>query len=329
MLIPRSLALPRPHLGRTLRHYSDRIGLRRLREATDAARRRWIAASGRRALAGGAREGRRYLTALPHQFCGIGHASSEWNTAWQWAPLLGLEHVNTPMREPWAAFLGYGAESRTWHDVIRTERPLIVRLPYVRWGGRPYAWRDLCTLVDGIRSSRNLLFVLADGQNSFDQTANGAQQREAFERYGRWRHLPEHREEGRLNIAVHIRRGDVAAMKARGEGNWRERYVEPDWFAGVMARVAEEHSGKRPLFHLYSQGSPEEFADLSRSFTVKLHLTDGEQECLLNMVRADVLILSPSGFSYLAGILSKGCKIARSPWWHHLPSDRDWTLLTK
>jgi hypothetical protein len=95
-----------------------------------------------------------------------------------------------------------------------------------------------------------------------------------------------------------------------------------------MRHVLDEHRDKRPLFHLYSQGQPDEFADLSRDFDLRLHLDAGEQECLLNMSRADVLVMSPSGFSYLAAILSQGHKIARVPWWHHLPQGTGWTLLT-
>ena len=104
-------------------------------------------------------------------------------------------------------------------------------------------------------------------------------------------------------------------------------FVEPDWFAGVMAMILDEHRGERPLFHVYSQGRAEEFADLGRRFDLRLHLEAGDQETLLNMSRADVLVMSPSGFSYLAAILGEGRKIARTPWWHHLPQGGNWTLI--
>jgi hypothetical protein len=83
-------------------------------------------------------------------------------------------------------------------------------------------------VVDQIRSPRPLLFVLADGKNCFDQTISAAQLREAFRTHGHghWQYLPDHREKGRLNVAVHIRRGDVTEMKQRASGNWRERYID-------------------------------------------------------------------------------------------------------
>ena len=256
-LIPRSLRLPPPFRGRTIRYFADKAPpLKACRLWSEDAWRGWVAARGRRQLEAGRTEGRRFLTAISAHFCGIGHS-----------------------------------------------------------------W------TDSIRSPRNLLFVLADGQNCRDQTAHVAQQRADFLAHGRWQHLPVHHEPGRLNVALHIRRGDVAAMKSRDQGNWRLRFLGLDWFAGVLATVLENHRAERPLFHVYSQGQPDDFADLGRGFDLRLHLDAGDQESLFNMSRADVLALSPSTFSFLAAILSQGHKIARIPWWHHLPEQSDWTLL--
>lgn len=328
-VIPRSLQLPEPYRGRTIRWLVDRgPGLRACRLWWEEARRRRLARRGRRSLAAGQREGRRFLAAIPATFCGIGHSASEWNTAYQWAPRLGLEFVNVPLAEPWRSFLGFGGSAPTWDDVVPASRPLVVRLPRVPWSEGVDSCGLIAPVIDAIRSPRDLMFVLADGQNCHDHTVNADRLRADFLGCGRWQHLPDHREPGRLNVAVHVRRGDVAAMKARDEGNWRERFVAPDWFARIMERVCDEHRGERPFFHVYSQGAAEEFADLARRFDLRLHLDAGEQESLLNMSRADVLVMSPSGFSYLAAILSTGRKIARIPWWHHLPRDDGWTLLT-
>ena len=286
-----------------------------------------MAARGRRQLEAGRTEGRRFLTAISAHFCGIGHSWTEWNTAYQWAHRLGLEFVNLPLPEPWASFLGLAATAPTWRQIVEDDRPLVVRLPYVAWGEGIDSCRLIEPVIDSIRSPRNLLFVLADGQNCRDQTAHVAQQRADFLAHGRWQHLPVHHEPGRLNVALHIRRGDVAAMKSRDQGNWRLRFLGLDWFAGVMATVLENHRAERPLFHVYSQGQPDDFADLGRGFDLRLHLDAGDQESLFNMSRADVLALSPSTFSFLAAILSQGHKIARIPWWHHLPEQSDWTLL--
>ena len=57
---------------------------------------------------------------------------------------------------------------------------------------------------------------------------------------------------------------------------------------------------------------------------VTYHFNEDELASFNNIVLADILILSPSGFSYLAAIISYGLKIARNPWWHYIPEDNEW-----
>lgn len=329
MRIPRTFRLPAVHRWRVVRHYVDKIpGGRLTRCGIEAAWRDRIARHGTRLLRRGQAEGRRLLTALPHQLSGIGHSSSEWNTAYLWAADLGLTFVNTPMPGGWNRLLGFGAGALTYDEVMARWRPTVVRLPYVEWNGpaaRPLEL--LCPVVDTIRSADPLLFVLADGQNAYDQTPNAARLRSEFLAHGGWRDIPLHAEAGRTNVAVHVRRGDVAAMKQRGIGGWETRYVHGDWFLQIMQSVAAQPGMAGVVFHIYSQGSRDEFTHFTAAGDCRFHLDCSEYECFVNMVFADVLVMSPSGFSYLAGLLSTGRKIARVPWWHHLPDDPNWTLV--
>jgi hypothetical protein len=237
-----------------------------------------------------------------------------------------LEFVNTPLQEPWGSFLGFGAKATNYSEIVRNEDPIILRLPYGNSSKAHDPFPAIAALVASIHSPHPLLFVLADGQNCYDHTTNAAQLRNDFFNYGNWRHLRDFREPGRLNIAVHIRRGDVTRMKERKTGNWRERYVETDWFERMMSELNSKTQSPPPLFHIFSNGVADEFAALSRRFDSRLHLNASDQESLLNMSTADVLIMSPSGFSYLAAILGKGRRIARVPWWHHIPCGPGWTL---
>jgi hypothetical protein len=328
-MIPRSLAIASPYRGRSLRFFLGKVpGWKRCHEILSARTRRRVTADGRRRLEAGEPEGRRFLAAIPHQFCGIGHSFCEWNTARQWSGRLGMEFVNVPLASPWAVFLGFGAQAPVWHDLRRLPRLRIVRLPYADWSGSADAFGNTRRIIETVRSPDPLLFVLADGQNEFDHTVNTAQLRQEFLDHGDWRVIPDHRVPGRLNVAVHIRRGDVAAMKARGDGNWNERFLGLDWFERVMASiVAEQQDGAVPVFHLYSQGTPADFIDFGSGLDVVYHLNVDDRETLFNMIQAEMLVMSPSGFSYLAAILSTGRKIARVPWWHHLPEAEGWLLL--
>jgi hypothetical protein len=42
------------------------------------------------------------------------------------------------------------------------------------------------------------------------------------------------------------------------------------------------------------------------------------------MATADVLLTSPSSFSFNAGLVNPGIKLARSPWWHEIPQGDGW-----
>jgi hypothetical protein len=75
------------------------------------------------------------LTGLSCQLCGVGHSSSEWNTAYQGASRLGLEFINTALPERWDSFLRFGAEAPTHQEFMQREKPVVIRLPYIKWGG--------------------------------------------------------------------------------------------------------------------------------------------------------------------------------------------------
>lgn len=329
MRFPRTLRIPAVHQWRVARHYIDKMpGGELLRCGFEAYQRNRVARRGIRLLSQGQPEGPRFLTALPHQLSGIGHSSSEWNTAYIWAENLGLTFVNTPMPGVWSRLLGFGADAMTFDQAMTRWRPTVVRLPYVEWNGasaRPL--EQLRPVIDAIRSPEPLLFVLADGQNTYDHTPNAEQLRNEFRAHGAWQGFPLHAKAGRTNVAVHIRRGDVAAMRDSAHPDWETRYVPQDWFHKVLTSLAQEIREQQLLFHIYSQGSYDEFSQFASIGECKFHLGCDEYETFINMVFADILVMSPSGFSYLAGLLSEGRKIARTPWWHHLPDSPDWTLI--
>lgn len=323
--IPRSLAIGPPYRGRTIRSLirSKIPGGKKLLDAYFLVRARRISSAGSHRLASGRPEGRRFITAIPHPFCGIGHSHAEWHTAFQWASILHLEFVHVPLKDRWNGFFGATALP-DFHDVLRQQKPLVIRLPYAKWSYGEDALAKIAPFVGSIRSHRNLLFVLADGQNTFDHITHAGRFREQFERRGEWQSLPLHHLEGKLNVAVHLRRGDVVGMAAERSSNWNQRFVSEEYFVKIMEEVKAVAESRDVCFHIYSQGALEDFPLVRDRNDCVFHLNADEKETLLNMARASVLIMSPSGFSYLAAMLSTGLKIARYPWWHHLPENSQW-----
>jgi hypothetical protein len=326
--IPRSLAIAQPYRGRTIRSIirSKVPGGRILFDAYWRKKGDRVNRKGRKVLALGKPEGRRFMTAIPHPFCGIGHSHSEWHAAFQWAPLLDLEFVHIPLKVHWDKFFGLENLPR-YKAIIREFNPIILRVPYAAWSRGADAFPAIRSFIEGVRSDRNLLFVLADGQNAYDHITHAGAFKTLFESKGDWQHLPLHKEAGKVNVAVHLRRGDVAQMAAAKSSNWNERYVPEEWFVGVMDELRTQFAGSDRVFHIYSQGTEEDFPLTRNRPDIMFHLDAGEEETLLNMAKADVLVMSPSGFSYLAAMLSEGLKVARYPWWHWIPEGNNWFRL--
>jgi hypothetical protein len=129
-----------------------------------------------------------------------------------------------------------------------------------------------------------------------------------------------HGEPGKVNIAVHIRRGDVAR-----EGDNSIRYTDSCLILSVIARVRTVLDELRlpSTVSVYSDGRESEFAEF-RSREMRLHLNECPFTTFHNLVSADILVMAKSSFSYAAAILSRGIKIYE-PFWHG--PMKDWLIL--
>ena len=178
-------------------------------------------------------------------------------------------------------------------------------------------------------------------------------------------------------IAIHIRRGDALA---RGGKESEKRTFENSYFASIMKQLecCATEAGVKVAFHVISEGTPGDFADLTSQFpNLELHLSTPSSNInhragltprqrnmsrvprnqhLLNrrmtgaamekmkqmrarrdgitsdaaatitaaeafqlLVSADVLVMSKSAFSYLAGLYSNGIKVFPPQMWWDMP----------
>ncbi|MGH6991011.1 MAG: hypothetical protein ACREE3_14020, partial [Stellaceae bacterium] len=95
-----------------------------------------------------------------------------------------------------------------------------------------------------------------------------------------------------------------------------ERFTED----GVILRTLDEIAAVcRDLnlayrVDLYSSGDAASFTTF-RAHRANLHVNDDVFASFDNLVRADVLMMAKSSFSYVAGMLSEGIKLYE-PFWH-------------
>lgn len=115
----------------------------------------------------------------------------------------------------------------------------------------------------------------------------------------------------RVNIAVHIRRGDVSPTRNP------ERFTSNDNVTKSI--LAASHivlsAGLVPSVTIYSQGDPDEFSDIVKATECGLCLDADPLDTLRKMADSDLLIMSKSSLSFLAAFLCNGV-VVYEPFWH-------------
>jgi hypothetical protein len=122
-------------------------------------------------------------------------------------------------------------------------------------------------------------------------------------------------DDGRVQIAVHLRRGDVGSS-----GRFSERFTADEVVLSRVHRILEAVGSERATVRLFSQGSPDDF----RAFTalgVHLHLDEDVFVTFHHFVQSDLLFVAKSSFSYLGGVIGGKVCICE-PFWH--PSLPGW-----
>ena len=119
-----------------------------------------------------------------------------------------------------------------------------------------------------------------------------------------------------LNIAFHIRRGDVNQADIA-------RFTDNERILSTLQTITYHLNQKEIAYKLsiYSQGKKEDFGNLSSLAT--LYLNGNVFEDFHHLVKADVLFMAKSSFSYSAALLSDGL-IVYEPFWH--PPLNEWLL---
>jgi hypothetical protein len=270
-----------------------------------------------------------YVGSLAHRSAGIGHALAEWNTGLLLAEALGVEFAHSPVNSPWEEFLGFGRGCPLVGELWRSRNVAKVRLPLVDWND-PLLVQKFHDLVFSHPVAGPTLFVLFTGQNSAIQHTTAATLRSRyFENRRAQPPIPSHRRPNAINVSVHVRRRNALDMKNptvhdMNSAAYASRYVDIGYFKDLMTAIVDACHGAAVVFNVYSQGSPEKFRELSERFDAYLHLDASETETFHNLATADILITSPSSFSFKAGMICPGLKLARYPWWHEVPNNSEW-----
>jgi hypothetical protein len=115
---------------------------------------------------------------------------------------------------------------------------------------------------------------------------------------------------GKKSIAVHIRRGDVSNSENA------KRFTDNSEVLKRLERIISEMDEPRERLDIrvYSQGDESDFREFAR-MGASLHINEDVFSTLHALVCADVLVMSKSSMSYVAGVLSEGV-VVYEPFWH-------------
>ena len=110
---------------------------------------------------------------------------------------------------------------------------------------------------------------------------------------------------GKINIAVHVRRPNLNDCRSEGTDT-------PDtYYLNIINHIRKKYTGKDILFHIYSQGDLQPYI----SEDTILHKDEDMFTTFKGLVAADVLVTSASSFSYVAALLNNR-EIYYKPFWH-------------
>jgi len=104
-------------------------------------------------------------------------------------------------------------------------------------------------------------------------------------------------EKERINVAVHVRRGDIVNQRPI------VRWMPDSHYLKVMNTIRKIHP--KAKFYVYSEGKAKNFKKFQAN-DVELHLDEDIKATFHALVTADILITSKGAFSYTAALLSEG-----------------------
>lgn len=261
-----------------------------------------------------------YVCNVPHQFCGVGHSTSEWNAGFMLSQRYKLNFIHVPLPEPWEDFFGWG-KGELGYDSAKGFKK--VRLPLIPFKSNVDCVERLAYLISRHKIKGKTLFILGDNQNAYDQTASGERLRKKYEDNLAWQRANIHKQNGILTIAVHLRKGDILNT----EKDTAKRYINAAWMADIVSSVV--HVLNAPVqINVYSQGLTDEDKKAFSHFG-SVDYFDNVDPCetFHNLLISDVLIMSRSGFSYLAAYMGRQLVVAPPKFWHCIPKDDRWVQI--
>lgn len=267
-----------------------------------------------------------YLAARPNPGAGIGHQMANWIAGYWYAKKWNLRFAHIPFASrQWEEFLGFGVDEYSLSEV-RKKGWKIRRIPLFH--EKKQQEEELIKNIISSYTGQKIVFLCEQDQFYRDQYGVMTEIQQKFADapsrcHDRIQYSPVN-----LNIAIHVRRGDI--LLDPNNPNLVMRYLSNDYFDKVLSETISHFSAtsKKPIhIYFFSQGSPQDYPEFEKFENLHWCLDMSAQDSFLHMVNADILITSKSSFSYKPALLNKnGIKICPQNFWHGYPETPDWIM---
>jgi hypothetical protein len=266
-----------------------------------------------------------YYTARPNLGAGIGHQMANWIAGYWFAKQFGLNYAHSPFSsKKWEDFLGFHINEVKVAVLIKNGYKKVL-LPLFD----EYNTHEVEIQKKIIESYNHTKVVFIAEQDQFYKDQFGV----ADILKNKFFSSPS-RNNDRLiydpklmNIAIHIRRGDIVIGQHNKNPNLLLRWQENDYFVNVLRNVLANLKTEKPIaIYLFSQGEIDDFVEFNQFDNLQFCLDLSPIDSFLYMVYADILITSKSSFSYKPALLNNGLKVCPKDFWHGYPQTNDWVM---
>lgn len=277
-----------------------------------------------------------YFTQVPNEGAGIGHQMANYIGGYHYSEIYGVPHAYSGFKDKiWDNFFGFGEGEVTVQE-LKKQGYKLRRIPYFD------EVKDAKLIQNIIASYQGKKIILQTELDQFYQKQYEVipHIKKKFEDATARKQEPKLYDSSKINIAVHIRRGDIVAGQTTGEETLTKRWLTNDYYENVVSNLCKvikegqlDNLGiprdKEIVLYLFSQGDPKDYQVYEKYASVKYCLDKDAMQSFLMMVRADILVTSKSSFSYKPALLSDGIRICPPEFWHGYPEDANWIVARK
>ena len=173
-------------------------------------------------------------------------------------------------------------------------------------------------------TEQNLVFKIGNheyGDSEYALTKNWLV--ETYEEARSRNPIPLKYDANRLNIALHIRRGDL--LPGRQFSDLASRMLPDSWYLEILEIIAKLTTGKMAI-HIFSEGQNGQYrSETGAPFSWREHFKGSDYQItehidtpfvdtFHHLLHADILLGSKSGMTHLAGMLGKQIKVLPHMW---------------